>query len=67
MSASVTWLEGHDFIAGNAFSAADIMLSYLVLGANVFGLLDANRFPNTAAYMARLTERPAAKKALGGP
>ncbi len=59
-------LEGRDFIAGNEFSAADVMLSYLVVGARMFDLLDADRFPNTAAYATRLTERPAAKKVLGG-
>ena len=59
-------LEGRDFIAGNEFSAADIMLSYLVMGARMFDLLDAERFPNTAAYASRLASRPTAKKVLGG-
>ena len=59
-------LEGQDYIAGNRFTGADLMLGYMMLGAGMFGLLDAKRFPNCAAYTARLTSRPAAKAVLPG-
>ncbi len=59
-------LEGQDWIVGETFTAADVMLAYAVLGATMFSLLDAERFPNVAAYAARLSARPAAKTVLPG-
>lgn len=55
-------LAGRDYLLGDDFSAADIMLAYTIGGANFAGLLD-HRFPNVQAYQARLSERPAGQKA----
>lgn len=55
-------LAGREFLLGDEFSAADIMMGFTVGGAQLVGLLD-ERYPNLQAYMARLSERPAFKKA----
>jgi glutathione S-transferase len=55
-------LTGRSFIMGNAFSAADIMLSYGIVMAKITGELPAD-LPNVVAYIARLKERPAYKTA----
>ncbi len=55
-------LAGRKFLLGDEFSAADIMMGFTVGGAQLVGLLD-ERYPNVQAYMARLSERPAFKKA----
>jgi glutathione S-transferase len=55
-------LEGRTFILGDAFSAADIMVSYGIIMAKIAGELPAE-FANLALYMGRLKERPAYKKA----
>lgn len=59
-------LDRHDYVAGDAFSAADIHIEYLLELAKAAGML-ANR-PATAAYVERLQQREAYKKAitLGG-
>jgi glutathione S-transferase len=57
-------LEGRSYIAGEKFSAADIMLGYDLLLAKLFGLL-TDAMPNVLAYFNRLAERPAFKKATG--
>ena len=57
-------LSDRDYIASDTFSGADIMLAYFVVGAQMFGQLDAEKYPRLAAYAARLASRPAAQKAF---
>ena len=56
-------LAGKRFILGEEFSGADVMLGYTVLVAKSFGVLGEGH-PNVNAYLARLSERPALRKAL---
>jgi glutathione S-transferase len=56
-------LRGQDFLLGAEFSAADIMVGYTVLVAKALGLV-GERHAAVDAYLARLTERPAFRRAL---
>jgi glutathione S-transferase len=56
-------LSGKEFILGAAFSGADIMLGYTLLVARAFGVLTED-YPTVSGYLARLTDRPALRKAL---
>lgn len=57
-------LKGREYIVGDKFSAADVVVAgVLTLGNRVDQLAE---FPGLKAYMGRLMERPAAKKAFGG-
>jgi len=56
-------LRGRQFLLGNAFSAADIMMGYSLLLMKWFGLL-TDECPNLVAYVTRLEQRPALQKAL---
>ena len=58
-------LAGKEFLAGNAFSAADISVGYGLQLAKLLGPLKAEEFPNVAAYHERLAKRPAFQKAFG--
>jgi glutathione S-transferase len=49
---------------GDEFSAADIMVGFTVGVARILGLLDQH--PSLERYMARLNQRPAMQKAVGG-
>ena len=54
-------LDGRDYVAGDSFSAADVYLASSLGWALNFGLIsDA---PVLAAYVARITERPACQRA----
>ena len=57
-----------EWFAGDAFTGADIQMSFPVEAAQARGGLDASR-PRLMAWLARLHARPAYKKALerGGP
>jgi len=57
-----TELAGRDFLCGDAFSAADIMVSYGLIMARIVRELPAD-MPHVAAYLARLKERPSYAKA----
>ena len=56
-------LRDKDFLLGADFSAADVMVGYTVLVAKSFGVLGDDH-PAVDTYLARLTERPAFRKAL---
>lgn len=56
-------LEGRDWIAGDAFSGADIQLTFPLEAAAARGGLD-ERYPNLTAYVARMQARPAYKAAI---
>jgi glutathione S-transferase len=56
-------LAGRRFVLGEEFSGADIMLGYTLLVASAFGVLTESH-AGVKSYLARLTERPALRKAL---
>ena len=58
-------LSDRQHIAGDDFSAADIMVGYGIGLLKLFGLI-GDDVPKTAAYLDRIQARPAAKKALAG-
>lgn len=62
-------LGRHEWFAGDAFSAADIQMSFPLEAAASRGGLDAATHPNLAAFLARIHARPAYARALeqGGP
>jgi glutathione S-transferase len=51
------------YLLGEAFSAADIMMGFTLVAAQMLGVLDA-RHPRLNTYVARLQERPALRKVL---
>jgi glutathione S-transferase len=57
-----------EWFAGNAFTGADIQMSFPVEAAVARGGLDASR-PKLMSYLARIQARPAYQRALerGGP
>jgi len=67
------YLEGelgrHEWFAGDAFSAADIQMSFPLEAAASRGGLDAATHPKLAAFLERIHARPAYQRALeqGGP
>lgn len=56
-------LQDGDYLLGAEFSAADIMVGYTVLVAKAMGLV-GDDYPSVNAYLSRLTERPALRRAL---
>ena len=61
-------LAGRDWFAGDAFSAADIQMSFPLEAAQARGGLDT-RYPRLTEWLARIHNRPAYRRALerGGP
>ncbi len=57
-------LQEGPYLLGRDFSAADIIIGFNCFWANFFNML--GEYPTLAAYLGRLTERPAFKKALAG-
>ncbi len=61
-SVGIDYLEGalgdNTYVLGDEFSAADIMLGFTLMAAQLLGVLD-DRHPLTGAYLQRLQERPA--------
>jgi glutathione S-transferase len=55
-------LVTRDYLLGPEFSAADIMLGFTLVAAQVVGVLDL-RFPATISYLARISARPAFQRA----
>jgi len=51
------------YLLGDDFSAADVMMGFTLIAAQLLGVLDA-RYPALQAYAARLQERPALQKVL---
>jgi glutathione S-transferase len=54
-------LAGRKYLLGDEFTAADAMMGYTAAGATFAGITSG--FPNVVAYLARLEERPAYKRA----
>lgn len=55
-------LGDESYVVGDDFTAADIMLGFTLVAAQVLGILD-DRFPRINAYLGRLLARPALQKA----
>jgi glutathione S-transferase len=55
-------MKGREYVVGNKFSAADVMVGGCLALAQMLNSLDG--YPNLKAYVGRLMERPAAKKAF---
>ena len=51
------------FLAGEDFTAADIMMGFTVIAGQALGVID-DRFPGLLAYAQRLASRPALQKLL---
>ncbi len=57
-------LKDHTYLAGDDFTAADIMMGFTLLAAMDLGVVD-DTYPETSAYLGRLAERPALQKVMG--
>lgn len=55
-------LDGHDFLVGDALSAADIQVSFIAELARA--LIGIDGYPNMAAWLQRLHARPAFRAAI---
>jgi len=55
-------LVGQQYLLGDEFSAADIMMGFTLVVARMLGVLDA-RYPELERYVARLEARPALQAA----
>jgi glutathione S-transferase len=55
------------YIVGEQFTAADIGIFWVIFLARFLSAVDFDEMQNVAAYMTRVGERPAAKKALTFP
>ncbi len=60
-------LAANNWLAGDAFSAADIQMSYPLLAAQ--SRMDLSDYPQLGRFLQRIKDRPSFKKALqkGGP
>ena len=57
-------LGDRPYICGENFTAADIMLTWALIFAEMFKLLDAEEIPNLVAWFAHMKERPAYQRAM---
>jgi glutathione S-transferase len=57
-------LEGRAYFLGAEFTAADIMMSFCFTTSASFLRVDLAPFPNINAYLARIGQRPAYRKAM---
>jgi glutathione S-transferase len=60
-------LADSPYIVGEQFTAADIGIYWPLFIARFLKAIDFNEMQNVAAYMARIEERPAVKKAMAFP
>lgn len=51
-------LKDSDYLLGNNFTVADMMMGYYVFCLGFLGWIDASTHPKIAAYYARLQARP---------
>jgi len=56
--------DGRDYITGDTFTIADSYLFVVSNWSNFVGI-DLKKWPNVAAFVARVAARPAAQKAMG--
>jgi glutathione S-transferase len=57
-------LADNDYLAGPAFTAADIMPHFWFGAASRFAQIDLNAYPNIRRWLARIIERPAYRRAM---
>ena len=57
-------LKDHEWFGGAAFSSADIMMLFPLNVATGLNLVDADKFPEIAAWKARVEARPAYQRML---
>jgi glutathione S-transferase len=60
-----TAVSGGEFLAGRAFSAADIMMAYTLHLVKLVQLFDSEDHPNTGIWLDKVESRPAWKVAVG--
>ena len=53
-----------DYLAGNQFTAADIMTVFSLTTMRIFLPLDMAPYPNILAYLQRIGARPAYRRAM---
>lgn len=59
-----TRLGNVTYFAGDAFTAADIVMVFPLTTMRLFAPLDLGPYPNIRAYLARIGERPAYREAM---
>jgi glutathione S-transferase len=52
-------LGKHEYVAGDQFTAADIMVTYPLILSHLFRILPADNVPNLMKYYERISARPA--------
>lgn len=57
-------LSAADYLAGKAFTTADIMIGFSLTTMRYFQPYDLSRCPNIVKYLARIGERPAYRRAM---
>jgi glutathione S-transferase len=57
-------LSGVDYLAGDSFTAADIISAFPLTTMRVFAPRDLSSYPNIRSYLARIGERPAFRRAM---
>lgn len=57
-------LGQHDYLAGDDFTCADIMMMFNLTTLSMFGGRSIDDLPNTQAYVERVSQRPAYQKAM---
>ncbi|MEG3439508.1 glutathione S-transferase family protein [Pannus brasiliensis CCIBt3594] len=60
-------LGEHSFIMGDEFTVVDVAIGSILAYAVLMAKLDYSPYPNLAAYLQRLRERPAFVKSIGSP
>jgi glutathione S-transferase len=53
-----------DYLAGDEFTAADIIMLFPLTTLRAFAARDLAAYPNIRAYLARIGERPAYRRAM---
>jgi len=53
-----------DYLAGNEFTSADIMIGFSLTTMRYFMPYDLARCPNIVRYLARIAQRPAYRRAM---
>lgn len=56
--------EGHKWLAGDNFTIADIMILFPLTTMRTFVQLNLSSYPNIRAYLRRVTDRPAFRRAM---
>jgi glutathione S-transferase len=57
-------LGGAEYLAGGEFTSADIMIGFSLTTMRYFLPYDIGRYPNIVRYLARISQRPAYRRAM---